>query len=175
MGRRHRRAREEPRSPGFGEDINIDAGGEGAPRRRRRRAWEEHLQRPVRDGGKKKVGELLGAHRVCRASWGGTGGAAQRRTASREGVGGWTSEGEDPRLQALKAATLALEMVIIAHAAGGFNDGEVMKVFVPSNRQQLRAFEFAKAGICMMIHWWHLRWRKDTERDYQANFGANKV
>ena len=91
------------------------------------------------------------------------GGAAQRRTASREGVGGWTSEGEDLCLQALKAATLALEMVIIAHAACGFNDGEVMKVFVPSNRHQLRAFEFAKAGICMMIHWWHLRWRKDTD------------
>ena len=122
----------------------------------------------VRDGGKKKVGELLGAHRVCRASWGGTGGAAQRRTASREGVGGWTSEGEDLRLQALKAATLALEMVIIAHAACGFNDGEVMKVFVPLNRHQLRAFEFAKAGICMMIHWWHLRWRKDTERELSS-------
>ena len=49
----------------------------------------------------------------------GTGGAAQRGTASRKGAR------EVDFRRGRKTATFALEMEIVAHAAGVFNDGEV--------------------------------------------------
>lgn len=69
------------------------------------------------------VGATVGRRRLVSSEAhrgsGSTGGTAQRRTAKRERVRGLDIGG------GRKAATLALEMEIVAHAAGGFNDGEV--------------------------------------------------